>query len=54
MYMVFQKFDIIWDIHILSEKLILFPNLITWSILIQMISNFIECVEISQNCTFNI
>ena len=36
----FKKFDIIWDVPGFSENLLLFHNLITWPILVQMISNF--------------
>ena len=34
------KFDVIWDVLGVSEKLILFCHLQIWSILVQMISNF--------------
>ena len=36
----FKKFDIIWDVQHVSEKFISSHNQITWSILIQIISNF--------------
>ena len=41
MYGVFQKkLGIIWDVPGVSENSILFRNLITWSLFIQMISDF--------------